>query len=58
MFPEVETKKFQSIELSTKILEKLGDRETVSKEFIQNLTNSGEVKQIEKEIIREVLKTE
>lgn len=58
MFPEVETKKFQSIELSTKILEKLGDRETVSKEFIQNLTNSGEIKQIEKEMIREVLKTE
>lgn len=58
MFPEVETKKFQSIELSTKILEKLGDRETVSKEFIQNLTNSGDIKQIEKEMIREVLKTE
>lgn len=58
MFPEVETKKFQSIELSTKILEKLGDRETVSKEFIQNLTNSGEIKQIEKEMIREVMKTE
>lgn len=58
MFPEVETKKFQSIELTTKILDKLGDRETVSKEFIMNLTNSGDIKQIEKEMIREILKTE
>lgn len=40
MFPEVDTKKFQSTKLTTKILNKLGDRETVSKEFIMNLTNS------------------
>ncbi len=53
-----ETKKFQSIDLSTKILEKLGDRETVSKEFIQNLTNSGDIKQVEKDIIRGILEKE
>lgn len=40
---------------TTTILEKLGDRETVSKEFISNLTNSGDVKQQERDIIRSVL---
>lgn len=58
MFPEVETKKFQSTKLTTKILNKLGDRETVSKEFIQNLTNSGDIKQVEKDLIRSILETE
>jgi len=45
-------------QLTTKILKWLGDRETVSKEFIMNLTNSGDVKQIEKDIIRTLLETE
>lgn len=58
MFPEVETKKFQSTKLTTKILTKLGDRETVSKEFIMNLTNSGDVKQVERDIIRGLLESE
>ena len=58
MFPEIETKKYQSTKLTTKILNKLGDRETVSKEFIQNLTNSGDIKQVEKDLIRSILETE
>jgi hypothetical protein len=53
-------KKFQSLDtrLSTKIIEALGSRETVSKEFIQNLTNSWDVKQVEKDIIRSLLEGE
>lgn len=38
--------------LTTKILLKIGDRALVSKEFIQNLTNSPDIKQVEREIIR------
>lgn len=45
-------------QLTTKILKWLGDRETVSKEFIRNMTNSGDVKQIEKDIIRGLLESE
>lgn len=45
-------------QLTTKILKGLGDRETVSKEFIRNMTNSGDVKQIEKDIIRGLLESE
>lgn len=48
----------QRAQLTTKILKGLGDRETVSKEFIMNMTNQGEIKQIEKDIIRELLKWE
>lgn len=44
--------------LSTKILEKLKGRSTVSKEFIYNLTNSGDIKQTERDIIRQVLDSE
>jgi len=46
----------QKAQLTTKILKGLGDRETVSKEFITNMTNQGDVKQVEKELIRELLK--
>lgn len=53
-----EKRKFQSTKLTTKILNKLGDRETVSKEFIMNLTNSGDIKQVEKDIIRALLENE
>lgn len=45
-------------QLTTKILKWLGDRETVSKEFIRNMTNSGDVKQVEKDIIRGLLESE
>lgn len=45
-------------QLTTKILKGLGDRETVSKEFIQNMTNSGDVKQVEKDLIRWLLESE
>lgn len=45
-------------DLSTKILEKLKGRDTVSKQFIEDLTNSGEVKQSERNIIRDALKTQ
>lgn len=43
-------------DLSTKILEKLKGRDTVSKQFIEDLTNSGDVKQSERNIIRNALK--
>ena len=42
--------------LTTKILNTLGDRTTVSKQFIENLTNQGDVKQVERELIRDMLK--
>jgi len=48
----------QKTQLTTKIMKGLGDRETVSKEFINNMTNQGDVKQVEKELIRELLKWE
>jgi len=41
--------------LTLKTLEKLKGRTTVSKQFISDLTNSGEIKQIEREIIRDAL---
>ena len=44
-------------DLSTKILGKLEGRDTVSKQFISDLTNSGELKQAERDIIRQVLET-
>lgn len=44
-------------ELTTSILEKLKGRETVSKQFISDLTNSGELKQVERDITRQVLDT-
>lgn len=45
-------------DLSTKLLGKLEGRDTVSKQFISDLTNSADLKQPEKDLIREVLKTE
>lgn len=42
-------------DLSTKIVEKLKGRDTVSKQFIEDLTNSGDVKQPERDLIRSVL---
>lgn len=45
-------------ELTTKVLSKLEGRDTVSKQFISDLTNSGELKQVERDIIREALATE
>jgi len=50
--------KIQEEQLTTKILSKLEGRETVSKQFISDLTNSGDLKQVEKDLIREVLTTE
>lgn len=41
--------------LSTTIVEKLRGRTTVSKQFISDLTNSPDVRQVERELIREVL---
>lgn len=40
------------------ILKELQGRESVSKEFITNLTNKGGIKQVERDIIREVLADE
>lgn len=45
-------------DLSTAILETLKGRTTVSKQFISDLTNSGDLKQSERDVIREVLKGE
>lgn len=45
-------------DLTLKTLEKLKGRTTVSKQFISDLTNAPDIKQTEKEILREVLKTE
>lgn len=42
-------------DLSTTILDKLTGKSTISKQFISDLTNSGGVKQTEREIIRNVL---
>lgn len=52
---------FESIQqenLTTKILNRLGDRKTVSKTFISDLAKMPDIKQKEKEIINEVLKGE
>lgn len=43
--------------LSTKIVEALKGKDTVSKQYISDLTNSGDVKQVERELIRQVLET-
>ena len=44
-------------DISTNILEKLKDRDTVSKQFISDLTNSPDLKQAERDIIRTVLES-
>ena len=45
-------------DLTLKTITKLQGRTTVSKEFIDNLTNSADIKQVERDLIREALKTE
>jgi hypothetical protein len=45
-------------DLTTKLLQKLEGRDTVSKQFISDLTNSADLKQVEKDIIRQVLQGE
>ena len=44
--------------LTTKLLTKLEGRDTVSKQFISDLTNSADMKQVEKDIVRQVLQGE
>lgn len=44
--------------LSTKILQKLEGRETVSKQFIQDLAKGSDIKQVEKDLINKTLETE
>ncbi len=51
-------KKAENDLITTNILQKLGDRNTVSKQYISDLTNSAELKQQERDIIREALKDE
>jgi hypothetical protein len=43
--------------LTTKILSKLEGKTTVSRQFIQDMTNSGDLKQVERDLIRNVLST-
>ena len=51
------SKRFEGFEdLSTKILSKLEGRDFVSKQFVEDMTNSADVKQVERELFREVLK--
>lgn len=45
-------------DLSTKLLEKLKGKSTVSKQFISDLTNSPDIKQTEKDVIRGALTDE
>lgn len=45
-------------ELTTKVLKKLEGRTTVSKQFISDLTNSPDLKQSERDLIRNTLKNE
>lgn len=50
---------FQGLKgLSTKIIEKLKGKTSVSKQFIEDLTNSGDVKQVERDLIRKHLASE
>lgn len=42
-------------DLSTKLLEKLKGRDFVSKQFISDLTNSGDLKQVERDLFRDIL---
>lgn len=42
-------------DLTLKTITKLEGRTTVSKQYIEDLTNSGDIKQVEREIIRQVL---
>lgn len=44
--------------LTTKILKKLEGKSTVSKQFISDLTNSGDLKQSERDLIRQALEGE
>lgn len=51
--------KFKNFEdLSTRLLGKLEGRKVLSKQFISDLTNAADLKQPERDLIREVLKTE
>jgi hypothetical protein len=45
-------------DLSTKIINKLEGKTTVSRQFIEDLTNGGDVKQVEKDLIRGLLQGE
>lgn len=44
-------------ELTIKTLEIIGDRETVSRQFVLDTTNRPELKQVEKDIVRKTLET-
>jgi hypothetical protein len=48
----------ESGDLTTKLLKKLEGKTTVSKQFISDLTNSPDLKQVEKDLIRDVLAQE
>ncbi len=45
-------------DLTTKILSRLEGKTTVAKQYIADLTNGADIKQVEKDVIREALKTE
>lgn len=51
-------KKQEEFDVTLKTLEELRGRETVSKQFISDLTNRGTIKQVERDIIREALEDE
>ncbi len=48
----------KKLNLTLKTFDWLEGKETVSKQYIQDLTNRGDIKQVERDIIREALETE
>jgi len=57
--PDVDTfSQKEARALTTRLLKKLEGRQVVSKQFISDLTNSPDLKQVEKDLIRGVLETE
>lgn len=54
---EIAFKGVKAPTLTLKTLEKLGNRTTVNKQFISDLTNTGDIKQVERDLIRQVLET-
>lgn len=62
MSSEPEFQRIESLydenKLTLKTLEKLKGKETVSKQFISDLTNSGDIKQVERDLIRKILDEE
>ena len=42
-------------DLTTKVIDRVGDRENVSRQFIEDLTNAPDLKQVERDMVRSIL---